>query len=506
MALRMRNIRYALSACLRAAAMLLCATIAARSAVADGPASDIATESGLSERIRTAIQTAALGEQVGVSVIDVRSGRALVSHNATLPLNPASNMKLITAAASLRELGADFHMLTGLYGQVQGDAVVSGLYLKGYGDPTLQTADMLALAEQLVARGVQKVDEVVVDGSYFDDQVLPPGFGEQPAEVAPFRAAIAAVSVNANAFTLRVNPGPTAGAPADVWLDAEGHFTLINNIATTEGGALNVVAVQNQKADKLVLRLSGSIPLGIAGVSYKRRVESPLHYAGYALVEALRTLRVQVPRRVRLAATPKGAALLASRQSPPLAELLGALGKHSDNFVAEMLLKVLGAERMGLPGRSALGATAALQTLKRLGVTTSGLQMVNASGLFGNSRVAAGQLAKLLVAMYGDPAVRPEFVAQLAVAGVDGTLMRRLTQLPSPRIVRAKTGTLDDVIALSGYVLGRTPERVLAFSILCNGVHGKQAAARALTDQIASDIAQHLWAPEQRPPAITPAP
>jgi D-alanyl-D-alanine carboxypeptidase/D-alanyl-D-alanine-endopeptidase (penicillin-binding protein 4) len=235
-------------------------------------------------------------------------------------------------------------------------------------------------------------------------------------------------------------------------------------------------------------------------------VESPLHYAGYTLVEALRALRVQVPRRVRLASTPKGAALLASRQSAPLAELLGALGKHSDNFVAEMLLKVLGAERMGLPGRSGLGASAALQTLKRLGVPTSGLQMINGSGLFGNSRVAAGQLARLLVAMYGDPSVRPEFVAQLAVAGVDGTLTRRLTLLPSPRIVRAKTGTLDDVVALSGYVLGRTPERVLAFSVLCNGIRGKQPAARALADQIASEIAQHLWAAEPHPAATAAAP
>jgi D-alanyl-D-alanine carboxypeptidase/D-alanyl-D-alanine-endopeptidase (penicillin-binding protein 4) len=502
MPFRMRNRRHLLSTCFSWAAVLLCAGAAPRSAAADGLAGDIATESGLSERIRTAIQQADLGEQIGVSVVDVRSGRALVSHNATLPLNPASNMKLITAAASLRELGADFRMLTGLYGQVQGDAVVSGLYLKGYGDPTLQTADFLALAQQLVARGVQKVDEVVVDGSYFDDQVLPPGFGEQPAEVAPFRAAVAAVSVNANAFTLRVNPGPNAGVPADVWVDAEGHFTLSNNITTTEGGALNVVAIQNPKADKLVLRLSGNIPLGIAGVSYRRRVESPLHYAGYTLVEALRALRVQVPRRVRLATTPRGAALLASRQSPPLAEMLSALGKHSDNFVAEMLLKVLGAERMGLPGRSALGASAALQTLKRLGLPIPGLQIVNGSGLYGNSRVTAGQLARLLVAMYGDPGLRPEFVAQLAVAGVDGTLVHRLTQLPSPRIVRAKTGTLDDVIALSGYVLGRTPERVIAFSVLCNGVRGKQAAARTLADQIASEIARYLWAPEPRSPAI----
>jgi serine-type D-Ala-D-Ala carboxypeptidase/endopeptidase (penicillin-binding protein 4) len=492
MAFRVRNKRGARAAFV-AVALLAGTWFASAFARADGEPTDLSTEAGLIAHVRAAIQQAALGEQVGVSIVDVRSGRTLFSHNATTPLNPASNMKLITAAATLIELGGDFHMLTGLYGQVQDGVVAGGLYLKGFGDPTLQQADLVALAQQLVARGIHDVDEVVVDGSYFDDQILPPGFGDQPNEVSPFRSAVAAVSVNGNAFTLRVNPAATADTPADVWLDAEGYFALTNTVNTVASGATNIVAVQAQKSDKLALKLSGQIAQGVAGVTYRRRVESPLYYAGYALVEALRNLRIQVPRRVRLAATPKGAALLASHESPPLAAILPALGKHSDNFVAEMLLKVLGAERVGIPGRSELGAGAALQTLKRLGVNTTGMRIANGSGLFGGGKVSTEQLTKLLATMYGSPAVQAEYVAQLAVGGVDGTLQKRLTQLPSPRVVRAKTGTLDDVIALSGYVLGRTPERVLAFSVLANAVHGKQNAARALADQIASDAAQHLW-------------
>ena len=475
--------------------VVLATALSVSVALAETPANtgDISTEAGLIERIRGAIAAAALGEQIGVSVVDVRSGRALVSHNANLALNPASNQKLVTAASTLSELGADFQIQTGLYGRVEGDAVVSGLYIKGYGDPTLQTADMLALAQQLVARGIRRVDEVVVDGSYFDDQILPPGFGSQPAEVSPFRAAVAAVSVNANAFTMRITPGATAGAPAGIWLDAEGYFALTNTITTAPGGAANVIASQSPKGDKLALRLSGSVPLGISGVAYKRRVESPLHYAGYLLVEALRAVRIQVPRLVRVATMPKGSALLASHQSPPLAHMLAALGKDSDNFTAEMLLKVLGAERVGLPGRTENGARVESMVMKRLGLPSTSIMISNGSGLFGDNRIAAAHLTRLLTAMYSDPGLRPEFVSQLAVAGVDGTLIRRLLQLPAPRIVRAKTGTVDDAIALSGYVLGRTPERVFAFSVLCNGVRGKQSAARSLADLIAGSIALHLW-------------
>lgn len=461
---------------------------------ADGEAApEVATEVGLSRRIAAAIAKAGLPDQLGVSVVDVRSGRSIAAHNPTLPLDPASNQKLITAAVVLGELGGGFRMLTGAYGQLENGAVTSGLYLKGYGDPTLTSADLIEIAEQLAARGVRQVDEVIVDGSYFDEQQLPPGFDQQPAEISPFRAAVAAVSVNANAFALRVGPGSSAGAPAQVWVDAEGHFDVTNALSTTEGGAPQVIADQNQRGDKLVLRLSGSVPLGSPTVVFRRRVESPLYYAGYTLVEALRALRIQVPRRVRIAPLPSGLPLLASHRSRPLAEQLSALGKNSDNFTAEMLLKVLAAERVGVPGRTENGARIAQQTLRRMGLPMGGLAIVNGSGLFAPNRVTAAQLTKLLATVYNDPGLRPEFTAHLAVAGVDGTLSKRMSALPAPRIVRAKTGTLDNVIALSGYVLGRTPERVFAFSVIANGVRGKHRAARDLADTVAAEVAMHLW-------------
>jgi D-alanyl-D-alanine carboxypeptidase/D-alanyl-D-alanine-endopeptidase (penicillin-binding protein 4) len=121
------------------------------------------------------------------------------------------------------------------------------------------------------------------------------------------------------------------------------------------------------------------------------------------------------------------------------------------------------------------------------------MRIVNGSGLFGGNRVSASQLTSLLGAMYRDPSLRPEYLSHLATGGLDGTLAERFPQLPARGIVRAKTGTLADVIALSGYVLGRTPERVFAFSVLINAIAGKQAAARALADEIASHIAWHLW-------------
>jgi D-alanyl-D-alanine carboxypeptidase/D-alanyl-D-alanine-endopeptidase (penicillin-binding protein 4) len=108
--------------------------------------------------------------------------------------------------------------------------------------------------------------------------------------------------------------------------------------------------------------------------------------------------------------------------------------------------------------------------------------------------MSATQLTQLLSAMYADMSVRPEYLAHLAIGGLDGTLANRFGTLAVARTVRAKTGTLNDTIALSGYVLGPAPERAVAFSFLANGVSGKHHAARTLADQIASSIAHYLWA------------
>jgi D-alanyl-D-alanine carboxypeptidase/D-alanyl-D-alanine-endopeptidase (penicillin-binding protein 4) len=453
----------------------------------------ITSEVQLISKLREIITNAELGRKIGVAVADTRSERMIFTHNGELPLNPASNMKLLTAAAALWELGPDFRMRTAIYGRVQGSAVAGGLFLKGYGDPTLRWSDLVSLARELEARGIRSVDEVAVDGSYFDTQILPPAFDQQPNEISPFRAAVGAVSVDRNAYVLYVRPGSEPNSPALFHLDIPGYFEVENKLITSDSERPNVVAIQNSKNEKLLLRLQGSVPIGISYLSYSRRVDNPLSYAGYAMVEALRSVRIRVPRRVRMVVVPNGTPLLVSKPSITLAEILLGLGKYSDNFVAEMIFKVIGAERRRLPGRSSDGVRVVLEMLKRHGIPLDRIAIVNGSGLFKGNLVAASHFAKLLVAVHNDTAIRAEFLAHLAIGGADGTLSDRFRDMPAKRIVRAKTGTLKDVIALSGYVLGPMPERVFAFSVIANEIAGKQHKAKSLADDIVRAIASFLW-------------
>jgi D-alanyl-D-alanine carboxypeptidase/D-alanyl-D-alanine-endopeptidase (penicillin-binding protein 4) len=193
---------------------------------------------------------------------------------------------------------------------------------------------------------------------------------------------------------------------------------------------------------------------------------------------------------VSLGATPSGESLLASHASEPVSVLIRALGKESDNYTAEMLLKVMGAER-AQPGTSARGVEVVRGVLQDAGVDVSGITMVNGSGLFTGNRIAASHLTRLLTYVYRDPHVSAEFLASLAVAGQDGTLSERLTDVRPAGIVRAKTGTLADATALSGYVLGPEPGQAIAFSVIVNG-RGHTGAGRQLADEIARALANHL--------------
>lgn len=454
---------------------------------------DTAQKQALKERLEELVEDAELGSRIGIVVADAVSGGNLFELAAQTPRNPASNMKLVTAATALTELGPDYRMRTTLSGAIDDGGSVDTLVLRGEGDPDLRFEHLSAMTRRLVELGVRRVENIVVDGRFFDSKHLPPAFDQQPGEVAAFRAPVGAVSVDRNSYVLRISPGPAVDAPANVLLRAPGYFELESKVSTSAGGAPNVLADQRGKGDKLRLRLRGSVPIGVRGVSYRRRIDSPLPYAGYALKTALKRQRIRGAQRVRVGKSPGGLKLLANHDSAPVQQHLSRVGKWSDNFVAEMLLKVVGARSTSRPGSSEAGAARSQALLEAAGVEKGAAKIVNGSGLFEGNSIAPDHITRVLVLMYNNPGLRSEYLAQLAVGGSDGTLRSRMKDVKPARIVRAKTGTLNDVIALSGYVLGPRPERAVAFSFLLNGVRGKQYAARRLTDELVKAIARYVW-------------
>ena len=433
-----------------------------------------------------------VGGRFGACFVDVESGRELGTIAADVAENPASNEKLVTAGTLLRHLGGSFTFTSGLYGAAEGGRIPE-LVLRSDGDPSLASADLVEMAKTLQARGVREVSQVLVDQSAFDRSFVPPGFEQQPGEWAAFRAPVSAVAVDRNSVLVSIVPA-RRGVPASVtfepasFVDVEGQ---VDTIARDKRGPVRVSLAG--RGQRLVARLSGAVPEGSAVNRYRQRVDDPELFAGYALREALLTAGIAVSGTIRSGGAGERRELVVHR-SKPLAELLGELGKQSDNFYAETLLKVLDARVNARPGTSAGGAELAAAWMKEIGAADAGTRITNGSGLFDSNRASPRSLARLLATVFRDPALSPDFTTQLAVGGVDGTLKTRFATLAPTRSVLAKTGTLRDVIALSGYVFGADRARPVAFSMIVSGVAGRTAPARTRIDDVIERVAAELRA------------
>lgn len=420
------------------------------------------------------------------TVIDVASGRTLLERDGRIPRNPASVSKLVTALAVLRTLGPSYQFKTALHGRIE-NGNIARLVIRGEGDPSLSSDHVQGLAARLVAMGLRQVDAIVVDQSYFDDVYVPPAFEQQPEEWAAFRAPVCATAVDGNRLVLRVMPG-AAGANARVSVEPFGAADLVGQVRTveraTKGGRVQF-GVTPRKERPLV-RVGGEIGVSDSLVMLQKRVEDPRLQIGYVLRDALSSRGVAVPSRVMLGAV-EGAPTLLAHYSDPLSQILYRLGKESDNFAAEMLLKTLGAQANGV-GSSESGVKVVLDVLNGLQVPDANVRWSNGSGLFDANRASTGLLVQVLTSAYRDPRIAPEYLAQLSIGGADGTLTSRLRRLPEGCFVRAKTGTLRSTISLAGYI-ERSGHSTMAFAIIAEKVK-RQGEARAAMDQFIAALCQ----------------
>jgi serine-type D-Ala-D-Ala carboxypeptidase/endopeptidase (penicillin-binding protein 4) len=210
---------------------------------------------------------------------------------------------------------------------------------------------------------------------------------------------------------------------------------------------------------------------------------TPALSAGTQFRFALRAAGVGVRGRVEAGVADQLAEQLATTASPPLARIVAYMNRESDNFTAEILLKLLGAVDEGR-GTSASGAQAVRRALEEASVPLAGVRIVDGSGLSARNRLTAAAVIGILVVAWRDPAIRPSFVQSLAVAGVNGTLEDRMERPPARGAVLAKTGTLRGSSALSGYVRGRW-----AFAVIQNGRPISHFWARRAQDRFASVLA-----------------
>lgn len=468
----------------------------------------------------------------GIHVIDLATDRVIYGHNSEKLFIPASNAKLFSTALALDRLGADRRFAT----QLVADAALTeegtlnaNLRLIGGGDPNFSSRivpydpkdeygpdpmePIRGLAQQAYDAGLRKVTgDIIGDDARYVWTPYPSGWSLEDATWS-YGAPVSALSFNDNRIEILVRPGAGAGQSARLRIEPSFDYYAVRNetrTATTRTVAKRLSI--ELETDERALELWGDIPIRSSGRELSVAVDDPALFAALALRHELEALGVEIAGAVQshhydasnvpdLKGGPLKSAAefilsLASIESAPISDIIQVTNKTSQNLHAEMLLREVGYSLRGVGSHEA-GIEEMRTFLREAGLSPWEFFLSDASGLSRKDLVSPAATVKLLRHMWNSPN-RDVYVDSLALAGEDGTLDWRFSRSRAKSRVRAKTGTLSHVTALSGYAT-TLDGRELAFSVFVNNFGVSTSYVRNLVDEIV------VAAVESTPETVTEA-
>ena len=503
--------------------------------LAIGPswAADRTTEPTLADEIDGVLARASAQRAFwGIQVVDLDTGGTVYERNADKLFVPASNQKLFSTALGLSRLGREYRHATSVLTLSEADerGVIAGdIVLLGGGDPNLSSRavpynpnrdfhpdlllPMRELASQVASAGVRRVEgSIIGDDTRYVRQPHATGWSVHDVKWG-YGAPVSALSFNDNVITLRILPGRQAGRAARLTVEPQiPYFEFENKTRTAATRTVARALKADRESGTRTVLLWGEISVRSRGRSISLAVDDPALYAALALKSELENQGVEVtgsaasrhlrphevPSLKRGRPTPPypEATTLAVIQSASLADYLPVVNKTSQNLHAEMLLREVGYSTRGV-GSFEAGLAELKAFLLEAKLKPWEFQFKDASGLSRHNLVTPAGTVKLLAHVWASPE-RDLYRASLAVAGEDGTLDWRFSRTPARGRIHAKTGTLKNVTALSGYAL-TADSRHLAFSIYVNNIGVPTSYVRRLVDQICIALVR------QRPTGATPA-
>ena len=465
----------------------------------------------------------------GIEVADRDTGESVFELNGDHFFTPASNAKIVTTALALATLGGDYRFHTTLESKAAmgSDGLLAGdLVLVGRGDPDLSNRHLpyagrgdrvgpvervlAELADQAVAKGLHQVDgDIVADDSYFPYDPYPTGWSSGDLFFA-FGAPVSAIAFNDNTISVVIAPGASVGDPAVIQTEpAAALSTFREEITTGAPGTPSDFAVVRQPGIQFIL-LRGTIAQGRTPTRLEIAMTAPAETAALALKQLLEARGVLITGSTRAQHAPPpfsnvagepiipdaaaplpqpSEVTLAEHISEPLLETIRFTNKMSHNLHAELLLRAVGREKLGV-GSTSAGLKAEREFLKTAGVPEGDILLSDGSGLARDDLVTPRAIVTLLRYAAQQP-WGGDFLSTLPVAGVDGTLEGRMTGTAASGSIEAKTGEIEHVRALSGYATTRGHES-LAFAIFYNNNPQHGVATTAPVDAIATALVETL--------------
>lgn len=423
-------------------------------------------------------------ESLSLWVATDKHPQPLVAYQHRVSRTPASLVKLITTGVGLKLLGGDYRWDTAFYtsGKIHHGTLYGDLYIQGFGNPYLiqeRLIDMIAIIRQ---QGITRITgQVVLDDTYFARFTETPnafdGRGSQPYNALPNALSINFRTVEM-VFTVKQGRSYITTDPVLPQTVIDNRLSLNDHQSCRGRGFSPKISVDDLSSSKVVV--DGSLSMYCQG----RRITQVLGSAGEVFYANFRKFWLksggQLTGQWRYGQIKKDLRLLYRADSKPLSEQIQAMNKLSNNLMSRQLFLTLGAEQLRPPATLQKSRAVVMETLQQMGVSTRLLWLDNGAGLSREARLTAEQMGRFLHAMRHQKEWGL-FEKSLAVAGVDGTMRWRLRDTPLAGRVMAKTGSLDGVRTMAGYLTAQSGE-IYSFVIMIEDPAVK--SARVLIDAI----------------------
>lgn len=447
---------------------------------------------------------------LSVYVHEIGSSTPLLSMAADEPRSPASVMKLLPTLATLEELGPAYQWKTELWSDapVRDGRLEGNLYLKGYGDPYLVVEHFWRLLREARQDGIASIGgDLVLDQSYFaaESEEDPGDFDGRPHRA--YNVLPTALLINFQAVNFRFVPdvaNKRVRVVAEPW---PAHLTLENNLKLVNdrcrGSWMSGLGMRaDQKSKRETVTFSGTYDAACGQRETFRVVSEPIPYMGGVFKSVWSEMGGRFEGQVRQGVVPPNARLVADINSPPLADVIRSVNKFSNNVMTRQLLLTLGAQQE-VPGTVRKGIDAVRAWMKKRNLDFPELVLENGTGLSRKERISARHLGELLLVGYASPSM-PEFLSSFPVAGLDGTMRYRLANTPLAGRVHLKTGSINNVHTIAGYVLDQFNRRVVVV-VLHNHPQADTAAADAFQDAVLNWVYRRPLGVDNAPGVARPA-
>lgn len=432
------------------------------------------------------------GSKYSLTCYSTQKKEFVLKINSDLPLIPASTNKLFTSGVALLNLGREFNIYTEIYtSDVDlNDRIINGdLILRGHGDPTLTSFDLKALVQQLKSHNVQSITgNIIVDDTFFEETFYRNEWIEDENISVPLPP-ISAITVNYNTVYFKVTASNKINKPGII-ISEQGidYFKIINRTKTTRTKTRLSYTSKIENGYEIIT-ISGNIRRN-SSINLKIHISEPAYYAGHLLKEQLLENGISFWGEIKKGKLQKISNRLAAK-STPLVELLKPINKNSNNFYSEHLFLIIGGQFARGNGSPFDASQAIITTLKSAGIYEEDFNMVDGSGISRQNQFSTEMLVKFLHQMYLRPDIFTEFYNSLSIPQNDGTLIYRFNNLFPPERLRGKTGTLNGVTSLAGYVISNSGD-LLIFAVNFNFSKGKQYKLRDFQDRLITLIAENF--------------